>query len=404
MKSIEIPWGAWYGDVAKEVSFPDRADIRTIDIPSRPPMSAESIDQDLKDLAELIRQKKPANVIVVVDDLTRPVKLERLINPLLRLLKSADIQRQNTRILVGLGGHRPLEKEDLKKKLGPDCVENYEIINHSPFENLIQLPVEWKGTAIEMNRHFVEADFRIVISGLVPHSFAGFSGGAKMLIPGISNLEVVKRTHKSVLMGFMGKLGDTENNRFRREIETIVQQIGVDYFLGVVINADREIAAIYGGDIITGHQEAVQDAKKFYTFDVADDDPFDMILMNAYPKDTELLQCENAFFPLQSASKPLVREDGLVVVADACSEKIGHHELFGPGKALYRTPMPKRFLNAYEVIFYSENLAEAEFREVFWSGYRLCDKWESVYEAIENKFRKDFRVVVFPFASMQLVS
>lgn len=402
MRSIEIPWGAWYGDVSKQITFPDRAEIKVIDIPSRPSLNAESIDQKLTDLAQLIRKKKPRDVIVVVDDLTRPVKLENLITLLLNLLKSVDIQRENTKILVGLGGHRPLGRDDLRKKLGSHCVEDYEIINHSPFENLIRLPVEWKGTPIEMNRYFVESDFRIVISGLVPHSFAGFSGGAKMLIPGISNLEVVKRTHKSVLMGFMGRLGDTDKNRFRREIEGIVQQIGVDYFLGVLINPNREIAAIYGGDIIEAYHEAVGDARNYYTMEVSDD-PFDMILMNAYPKDTELLQCENAFFPLQSASKPLVRENGLVVVADACSERIGHHELFGPNKALYRAPMPKRFLSPYEVIFYSENLVENEFREIFWSGYGFHDRWETVYEVIDNRFGKAFRVIVFPFASMQLV-
>jgi nickel-dependent lactate racemase len=403
MRSIEIPWGAWYGDVSKQVTFPDRAEIKVVNIPSRSTLAAQFIDRKLKDLAELLGKKKPRNVIIVVDDLTRPVKLENLINPLLHLLKSFDIQQKNTKILIGLGGHRPLEKDDLRKKLGPDCVESYKIFNHSPFENLVRLPVEWKGTPIEMNRHFVESDFRIVISGLVPHSFAGFSGGAKMLIPGISNLEVVKRTHKSVLMGFMGKLGDTDNNRFRREIEAIVQEIGVDYFLGVLINPNREIAAIHGGDIINAYHDAVRDARDYYTMKVPDG-PFDMILMNAYPKDTELLQCENAFFPLQSASKPLVRENGLVVVVDACSERIGHHELFGPNKALYRAPMPKRFLNPYEVIFFSENLVEKEFREIFWSGYRFHDRWERVYDFIEKKFERDFRVIVFPFASMQLVS
>ena len=402
MKSVEIPWGAWYGDIVKKITLPDNAEVKKVEISHRPAITRHTILEQLKSLIESLRKKKPQNVTIVVDDLTRPVKLENLINSVLQILEIEKFEKKNVKFLVGLGGHRPLEKEDLVKKLGSYCVDNYSIVNHSPFEDLVQLPIDWKGTPIEINRHFVQADFRIVISGLVPHSFAGFSGGAKMLIPGISNLEVVKRTHKSVLMGFMGKLGEIDNNRFRMEIETIATQIGVDYFFGVVINPDREIAALYSGDIITAYHEAVQDAKSYYTMEVPDD-TFDMIIMNAYPKDTELLQCENVFFPLQSASKQFIREGGLVVVTDACSEKMGHHELFGPQKVLYRDPMPKRFLTPYDVIFYSENILMEDFRKVFWDGYKFYNQWKEVYQYIEKKFIKNFKVIVFPFASIQLV-
>jgi nickel-dependent lactate racemase len=403
MKFVEIPWRAWYGDEVKELSFPDRAEIKMIEIPYRSPLEEGTYKKKFEELPSLFKKRDCKKIIIVVDDLTRPVKLETLMNVLLTILKENGFGNTEVKILVGVGGHRPLEDKDLKKKIGSHCVDNYSYFNHSPFKGLVKLPVEWKGSPVEINRHFVEADFRIVISGLTPHSFAGFSGGAKMLIPGISNLEVIKRTHKSVLMGFMGKLGNVENNRFRREIEAIAKQIGVDYFIGLMANANRDVVAVHCGDIIEAYGSAAKEALEYYTMDVKSGE-FDVILLNAYPKDTELLQAENAFHPLQSSTKALVRDGGMVIVADACSEKMGYHELFGTNKALYRTPMPKRFLNPYDVVYYLDNVTEDDFRQVFWNGYKFYDQWKTVYEYIEKKFPNNFRVVVFPSASMQLVN
>jgi nickel-dependent lactate racemase len=403
MKYVEIPWGAWYGDEVKKLSFPDRAEIDLIEIPYRSPIKEETYKKEFEQLSSFLKKKKCKRIVIVVDDLTRPVKLETLINVLLTILEENGFGNANVKILVGAGGHRPLNAEDLKKKIGSHCIDNYSYFNHSPFKDLVKVPVEWKGSPVEINKHFIEADFRIVISGLTPHSFAGFSGGAKMLIPGISNLEVIKRTHKSVLMGFMGKLGDVKQNRFRREIEIIAKEIGVDYFIGLMANANRDVVAVHCGDIIEAFHSAAREAFEYYTMDMKNDE-FDVLLLNAYPKDTELLQAENAFHPLHSSTKALVRNGGTVIVTDACSEKMGHHELFGPGKALYRTPMPKRFLNPYDVIYYLDKVTEEDFRQIFWNGYKFYDQWETVYKYMEKKFPNNFRVVVFPSASMQLAS
>lgn len=403
MKFVEIPWGAWYGDELKKLNFPDRAEIKLVGIPYRPPLELELYKKELGKLSSLLKTKETRKAIIVVDDLTRPVKLEPLMRVLLPILEENGFSRKNLKILAGVGGHRPLKADDLKKKIGSDCLDKYDFVNHSPYTELAKVPIEWKGSPVEINRHFMEADFRIVISGLTPHSFAGFSGGAKMLIPGISNLEVIKRTHKSVLMGFMGKLGDIENNRFRREIEGIAQKIGVDYFIGLLANADRDVVAMYSGDIIHAYSTAARDAGEYYGMD-AGAEKYDVVVLNAYPKDSELLQVENAFHPLHSASGGLVRDGGVVIVTGACSEGIGHHELFGPGKALYRPPMPKRFLKNYDAIFHFENVTSNDFEKIFWKGYQFHSDWKQTFQFLEKKFPKNFRVLVFPCASMQLVN
>lgn len=384
------------------MQFPDSAEIKVADLPDRPPLETAVFAEKLASLQDLLAQKAPRTVIVVIDDLTRPLKMEPLLKLLVSVLTNYGLNGASIKFLVGLGGHRPLNKEDLIKKVGREIYEAFTFINHNPFEELADTGLSWKGTAVQLNRHFLEADFRIVISGLVPHSFAGFSGGAKMLFPGISNFAVVERTHKSVLMGFMGKLGEMENNLFRKEIEALTRQIGIDFFIGLVGNPRREIAYLACGDFVAAHREAAQYARDYYTVELPDE-LFDVVLLNAYPKDTELLQLENAFHPLHSSSRPFLEKGGVVLVTSACSEGMGHHELFGPGKTLYRKPQRKRFLSELDFLLFSENIDQNEFDQLFHSDYRLYTDWQGIGVYLQSKFAAGMRVLVFPYASLQLV-
>ena len=130
--------------------------------------------------------------------------------------------------------------------------------------------------------------------------------------------------------------------------------------------------------------------------------PFDMIVLNAFPKDTELLQAENAFHPMHSAGKGLLKENSLIVAMSACSEGVGHHELFGPGKLLYRQPRPKRFLNGHDFVFCGENLTVKDFHEVYDESYPLVTGWQDVEKMMSQKFSEPFKVLVFPCGSLQL--
>lgn len=371
------------------------------EIPDRPALDMETARNMLTNLPEQMDSKKPRSVVIVVDDLTRPLKMAPVVSALSEMLENAGISDDQVSVLIGGGGHRALTTAEVARKVGQQAVERYRILEHSPFTDLAETGVEWKGTPVRLNRHFMEADFRIVISGLVPHSFAGFSGGAKMLFPGIADIGIIKRTHKSVLMGFMGKLGEVDGNRFRAEIEGMAQQIGVDYFLGLVGNARRDVVAMFNGDLVAAHRQAAAYAQKYYTT-IITGAPYDMIVLNAFPKDTELLQAENAFHPMHSAGEGLLNEDSLIVAMSACSEGVGHHELFGPDKLLYRKPRPKRFLKGHEFIFYGENLTEETFYQVYDDSCALTDQWADVEKIMAKKFDRPFKVLVFPCGSLQL--
>ncbi len=401
-QKIRLPWGAWYADTQLELALPAGWQIQTFELQRKPPLTDGQLQEKLTGCFRLAKQKQPSSVIIVVDDLTRPVFLGEMLRVLLQGLHEAGVPKKAVRFLIGLGTHRPLTPEDMAKKLGQDIVREYECLNHHT-EETESIGEIWGKTEVRLNHHYVHADFKIVISGLTPHSFAGFSGGAKMLIPGLADLEIVAKTHKSVMMGFMGKLGEVENNRFRQTIEKLIARVGLDYFIGVVLNGDRTIADLYGGDYVRAHRQAAQVARALYEVTLPASAAFDAVILNAFPKDTELLQAENGFIPLKSFGMNLVKEGGTVVLTSACSEGMGRHGLFEPGGKLYRPPRPLRFLKNRRLAFYSPHVNEEDFHRIFWQEYQFFNDKDRLTGFLAQTLPSEARVAVFPFASLQLI-
>ncbi len=399
---IRLPWGAWYADSDFTLELPENSDITFFNLPRFPSLSEQLTRRKLAACIPLVKRKNPQSIVIVVDDLTRPVYLGEMLNILVRTLHECGVPKNAIRFLVGLGTHRPLTVQDMAKKLGSDIVQEYECLNHD-LADTIPIDVVWGKTPVKLNRHYVQADFKIVISGLTPHSFAGFSGGAKMLIPGLADMEIVAKTHKSVMMGFMGKLGEVQNNRFRKTIEALVEHVGLDFFIGVVLNGDRTIADIYAGDYVEAHRQAAFKARKLYEVSLPKDTQFDLLILNAYPKDTELLQAENGFIPLKSFGAQLVKEGGAVLLTSACSEGMGHHGLFAPGGKLYHVPRPLRFLKSRQFLFYSPSVKKDDFYRLFWKDYMFFNEKPKLEHFLAHTFQSKVRVGVFPYASLQLL-
>ena len=400
MSSITLPWGAWYGDSAKSFQIPDSWEIESFDLESNSFLESNSIYKKLSALPGVLEMKKPSTAVIVVDDLTRPVELENLLPHIVSHLNNAGVTNNKIKILIGLGSHHGLSPENMQKKLGRFIVDTVTCINHDT-EDVVPIDVIWGKTEIKLNRHYVEADFKIVISGLTAHSFAGFSGGAKMLFPGLADMDTLAKTHKSVLMGFMGKLGSMENNKFRATIEQFVEQAGIDFFIGVVINANRTIRNIYCGHYVEAHRLAAEEARE-YCLTNTDNHSYDIIISSAYPKDTELLQAENGFIPLKSSKDTILKPGGVFILLSACSEGLGHHGLFGPGGKLYRKPRSLRFLKEFNFFLYSENISVNEFEKAFNEEYHFFNNWGNMLKHIKTLVPDNPTVAVFPYGSMQL--
>src|ERR1022692_5070423 len=186
--------------------------------------------------------KPTSRVCIVFTDITRATPNERLIPWLLGCLPG--VPRENITLLIALGTHRPNTRAELEQMLTPAVIQNYRVLNHEP-ENLsalIPLGTTRDGTPALLNRHFVEADVRIVTGFIEPHFFAGFSGGPKGVLPSIAGAESVYSNHGYEMIAHPSATwGVTEGNLIWEEMREVALRTNPTFLLNVTLNAERQI-------------------------------------------------------------------------------------------------------------------------------------------------------------------
>jgi len=406
MASYDIPWGAWYAETTLPLAMPASWDVSVCGIEDGEALSEKEIRQALSNpigtpqLEDIAKGK--SNIVIAVEDITRPSQLEQVFEILLEKLHQAGVGKAQIRFMVCNGAHAPMLRDDLLLKFGKTVLEDYCVLNHNPYDNLVDTGIQLGKIPFKVNRYFYEADLKITIGSIMPHHFAGFSAGGKLVLPGLSDIATLERSHKFVMMGLRGGVNDVENNKFRTELEGVVREVGVDFFVGIVPNSKRAPSGIFAGDFVQAHRSGVEYGRKIYNTRV----PLsaDVLILNAYPKDSELLQADTAFTPLKSIKQDLVQDNGLIVLCSRSSNGIGHHSLFGPGMRLYKPPGKRRFLKNKQLMVFSPHVNTAEYHMVFNADYPLKKSWAEVVTDMQARFGTSCRVTVLPHAPLQLLS
>jgi nickel-dependent lactate racemase len=405
MQIFALPWRAWFGDEQINIFFPEQWQIEMFAMKDAPAMPEEEIAAALmRSIAAppiYNRADQKRRAVIAVDDLSRPTPAGEILPALLEMLRLCDLRDEQISIVVSLGSHSALKPEEIRRKVGKEAAQRVRVENHDCQRNLVDAGVKVGQTPVLINRTFAEADLKILIGSVVPHAFAGFSGGAKMVLPGLANIESIEWTHKAVMMGLRGKAGTLEDNRFRAEFERIARHVGVQFSVNVVVNSRREIAGIFAGDIEAAHRQAAKFARNIYATPLPSA-PLDIAICNAYPKDDELLQAENAFMFHHTAPPSYLKEDGLILLTSACSLGMGHHGLFGPQQRLYRQPLRKRFLGNRHVAAFMPGVSSEEFHQIYWEGYPHFRAWEATLEFLRQRYPSGARVGIFPCSSIQI--
>ena len=402
--SLTLPWGAWAGDEARAFVVPDRWVVETLRMADAPALSDAAVERALDEplgaprLEEVVRGAR--RVAIAVDDLTRPTRADRLVLAMLRRLNGAGIDDGNVSIVIASGAHRQADARDIALKLGSVVPRRVQVEGHAPDTDFVDTGIRLGGVAVRLNRTFFEADVRIGLGAVLPHPFAGFGGGGKIVIPGLADLDVLARTHKYALMGLSGNTG-LEGNRFRGDMEQAVRAIGLQWTLNVVVNSARETVHVVGGDLVEAHRAAAALASRVgRTAPPAA--PLDALVVNAYPKDGELLQVESALVGVRGNVLSWLKPGAPVVLTAACAAGCGTHHLFGPGGRLFRPPMPRRSLGDHPLVIFAEGVPAADARLVFWEGYRHVSRWEEVVDVI-NQVNSAPRVGVLPSGPLQVL-
>ncbi len=313
-----------YGQGQLPVELPD--DRTTVIEPTHQPGLADEHAAVLTALSQPIsapplhQSLKPTDrICVAFTDLTRATPNERIIPWLLEHL--CDHPRDNITLLNQLGTHRPNSDAELRRLLTPAVVDNYRVLNHEPEnpEALIQLGTTRDGTPALINRHLVEADFRIITGFIEPHFFAGFSGGPKGIMPGCAGLETVMSNHSAKNIGDpRAAFGVTQGNPLWEEIREIALRVGPSFLLNVTLNERRQITGVFAGDLLQAHkagfefvrQSAMQRVKA--SFDIV------ITTNSGYPLDLNLYQGVKGM----SAGARIIKSRGTLILACECREGV----------------------------------------------------------------------------------
>lgn len=317
-----------YGRTGLDVDLPDDRIVKKLAYKEVPPLSEPEaeLSRVLEDptgtcpLHELARGRKDACVLVC--DVTRPVPNELILKPLLTTLEQAGIPREKILLLVATGLHRPNEGDELVEMLGQAIVERYRIENHHgcTLDEHTHLGESPRGVPIWIDSRYVTADLKITTGLIEPHLMAGYSGGRKLICPGIAALETIKVWHgPNFLQHPKADCGYLDGNPVHEENTWIARRAGCDFIVNVVIDAERRPLHFVAGDMEDAFLEGVDFVRRVVTDTVTE--PVDVVVTSSagYPLDTTFYQAIKGL----TGALPIVKQGGTIILAASLSEGIG---------------------------------------------------------------------------------
>ena len=358
-------------------------------------------------LAELAKGKNTA--CIVISDITRPVPNRLILPPMLQTLEQAGIHRDKITILIATGMHRPNLGQELETLVGPDIKRNYRIVNHEcrKAEDYREID-RIEGAPIEINVHYLDADLKILTGLIEPHFYAGYSGGRKAILPGISSYETMKFMHSYQVIDHPRVANCVlDGNIFHEYGLRVTKSAGADFILNVVINTSRELCGVFGGHYDQAHRKGCAMVRDHSVVEV--DNQADLVITSGggAPLDATLYQVSKGL----TCAKDVLKKGGTIVITAECSEGLGSAEFCGimqsvcsPGEFFEHYCEPENFVidqwcaqniyqaldHAGEVYIYSPGLSREDLAK---TG---MIKVEDVQATVDRLLPTHPRVIVSP--------
>jgi nickel-dependent lactate racemase len=320
-----------YGRTGLDIELPDERVVGLLAIRPATPISdpqaavAQVLAQPIgtAPLATLARGRR--NACILVCDITRPVPNRIILPPLLRTLEEQGIARRDILILIATGLHRPNEGAELEEVLGPEIAGNYRIENHhgkvqAEHDYLGETP---NGVPVYLDSRYVRADLKITTGLIEPHLMAGYSGGRKVICPGIAGLDTVKVWHGPRFLEHpRADCGIVEGNPVHEENTRIALMAGCDFIVNVCMDGQRRITWVGAGDMIKAWEEGVRFVESVVKVPVAE--PLDIVVTSCagYPLDTTWYQAVKGL----TGALPIVKQGGTIILAASLTEGLGSPE------------------------------------------------------------------------------
>ena len=319
-----------YGRGRLPVRIPDGCEVTvlrknplpTIEDPARAVERAFAAPIGAPPLAHLARGRRSACILVC--DITRPVPNHVFLGPMIRTLVSSGIPAREIMVLVATGLHRPNQGDELAELVGDRWVlDTVRIENHFARDAAAHVDLGFtttRGTPVKLDRRFVDADLRIATGLVEPHFMAGWSGGRKVVAPGVAHEETIRTFHNARFMEDPAAIQcNLDGNPLHEEQIEIMGMLGDVHAVNTVIDEQRRLCFVNFGEIVESHSEAVRFARDTCT--VAVDRKFRTVVTSAagHPLDRTYYQTVKGMVtPLD-----ILAPGANLIIASDCSEGIG---------------------------------------------------------------------------------
>jgi nickel-dependent lactate racemase len=322
-----------YGRGTLPLTLPKEADATVIrkpfmpiiDDPHAAVISALENPVNGRALSEIAKQG--CRVCIAICDITRPVPNHLFLRPIIEMLLDAGVAAVDITVLVATGLHRPNEGDELAELVGDPWVPaNVAVENHFARRDVDHVDLgktSKRGTVIRLDRRFVEADIRIATGLVEPHFMAGYSGGRKVIAPGLAHMETITTFHSARFMADPRAANcNLDGNPLHEEQLEIVDMLGGAWALNTVIDADRNLSFVNFGEVLASHQQAVDFVREFCEVPVPR--RFNTVVTSAagYPLDKTYYQTVKGMVGAMEVLKP----GGDLIIASECSEGLGSPE------------------------------------------------------------------------------
>jgi len=306
-----------------EVLSPNKVDI--------PPNPQELIEQALENpvesgkIEEIVKRKKSSGkikVCIICDDLTRSTPGYMIIPPILKRLNQAGIPDKDIFIIMALGTHRPMSEAEIIEKLGKEIYSRIKVYN-SEFKDksykLVNIGTSPDGVPVWLDRRVSEADIKIGVGTIIPHPAAGCSGGAKIILPGVTGEDTVASFHLQYAATPENLFGQPTTPA-RQIMERLVEVVGLDFIINIVSTPDNEIYKVIAGHFIHAHRKGIKYMRDVYGIKVSSQQ--DIVVCSSHPSNLDFWQATKAVF----APDVWARPGGSIIIAASCPEGLGPHK------------------------------------------------------------------------------
>jgi len=402
---IKVPQLLWYGNTEMELRFPPSWSIffRPMKGGERKRLTAKKIEEAFRHpigsspIQELAKGKK--EVAILFDDMARPTPVSEMVPYVLRELEKAGVSDKQIRFIAALGAHGAQTAIDFKKKLGEEALDRFPVYNHHPFDYCTYLGKTSHGTPVSINKEVMACDLKIGIGCIVPHSFSGFGGGGKIILPGVAHIDTIAYNHGKLIQDHPGcvGVGKIEGNIPRLDIEEATKMAGLDLKIDAIVNLRGEITDLFVGDPILEHRDGMKLAKEVYATTPAKD--MDIVVVNAYSKPNE---CAIAPF----IGIPSLKEEGgdLVIIGNEPAGQVVHY-LFGEfgrcgeGRLQLPQPLPTKVKRFIVLSPFKDHVGACFFGNV--PSILWAKTWEEVLDLLKEEWKNKANVAVYPDGTIQ---